>query len=265
MCIEIHFKGATDFQCAVSMVNTVWFLMGDSHAWPETSAWNPQVRLSTLWKPNKHISTHAKHVVNNPRVRPIMQTDWFERWDRLPMCSLLWGTAMHWRTPVHGTSCQTHDKQCEGHASAHPDACERRVRLPICGYSWGDSHAWTDNFAWNPNAWLPALLKLNEQMLTYAKHKISNPRGTQSVHIKIYIEGATDFQCAVSHGGQPCMGGHLCNFVFILLLLQINSPVSQWFPPSGKHPEQRILVITANCRLYSNISQILLLYKRGGI
>ena len=137
MCIEIHFKGATDFQCAVSMVNTVWFLMGDSHAWPETSAWNPQVRLSTLWKPNKHISTHAKHVVNNPRVRPIMQTDWFERWDRLPMCSLLWGTAMHWRTPVHGTSCQTHDKQCEGHASAHPDACERRVRLPICGYSWG--------------------------------------------------------------------------------------------------------------------------------
>ena len=162
-------------------------------------------------------------------------------------------------------SCQTHDKQCEGHASANPDACERRVRLPICGYSWGDSHAWTDNFAWNPHAWLSALLKLNKQMLTYAKHKISNPWSTQSVHKEIYIEGATDFHCAVSHGGQPCMGGHLCNFVFTLFLLQTNIPASQWFPPSGKHPEQRILVTTANCRLYSNISQILLLYKRGGI
>ena len=36
-------------------------------------------------------------------------------------------------------------------------------------------------------------------MLTYAKHKISNPWGTQSLHIEIYIEGATDFQRAFSH------------------------------------------------------------------
>ena len=26
----------------------------------------------------------------------------------------------------------------------------------------------------------------------------------------MHLEGATDFQCVVSCGGQPCMGGHLC-------------------------------------------------------
>ena len=56
---------------------------------------SPDVRLSALWEPNKHMSIDAKHVVNNLRGTPIMQTGWFERWDRLPMCSFLRETAMH--------------------------------------------------------------------------------------------------------------------------------------------------------------------------
>ena len=105
----------------------------------------------------QQISIDPTNVVNNPRGTSSMQTDLFERWDRIPMCSFLWWTVMHGRTNVHGTpmchcpppppppfetqrtggnSCYTHDKQRKRHAPTHPDACERRVRLPMCGYSW---------------------------------------------------------------------------------------------------------------------------------
>ena len=48
---------------------------------------------------------------------------------------------------------------------------------------------------------------------------------------------------------------------------EFNRPVSQYFSPSGTQSEHRKIssrVITTNCRLYSNISQILLLYKTWG-
>ena len=46
----------------------------------------------------------------------------------------------------------------------------------------------------------------------------------------------------------------------------LNSPVSQWFSPSGEQLEERILAhnIKNVCLLYSNISQKLLIYKSGG-
>ena len=51
------------------------------------------------------------------------------------------------------------------------------------------------------------------------------------------------------------------------VFFQMNNPVSQRFSSSGEQPELRILAhklyqpTVAACRLYSNISQILLLYK----
>ena len=127
--------------------------MGDSHAWAGIYAWNPHVQLSALLKSNKQAVAYAQHMVNNPRGLLPTQLDAIERRDRLPICCFAWGTAMHGRTPMHGTpmyscppfetqwtggnSCLTHDKKREGHAPTHPDACERRVRLPMCGYSWG--------------------------------------------------------------------------------------------------------------------------------
>ena len=70
---------------------------------------------------------------------------------------------------------------------------------------------------------------------------------------------------------QPYPGGHWVTYSY-------RSPVVSWqglivlyhnsFSPSGEQPKQRLLISlevrTTNCRLYSNISQILLLCKTWG-
>ena len=156
--------------------------MGDSHAWPDTCAWKPrctavhtmgtqQTDVNWCLTCGKQPEGHANYA------------DWFEKWHRLPMCSLLWGTAMHGRTSVHDPPCVTASppfrnqmkrrqlklntlKTTERHALTDPDACERRIRLPMCGYSWGTAmhgrRTKHDNNRWNPHAWLSALLKLNQ-------------------------------------------------------------------------------------------------------
>ena len=132
--------------------------MGDIHAWPETCAWSPLVRLSAILKPNKQMSTDAKHMVEKPRGTPSMQTDLFERWDRIPMCSFLWGTAMHGRTPVQlsplsksNEQAATHTKQMINNAKGMPLPVKMHVKGgPDFPYLWllmGDSQAWTDKNA----------------------------------------------------------------------------------------------------------------------
>ena len=54
-------------------------------------------------KLNKYISTNATNKVSNPWGTQSVHRDPFGRCNRVPMCSFLWGTAMHGRTPVHGT------------------------------------------------------------------------------------------------------------------------------------------------------------------
>ena len=77
--------------------------MGDSYAWPDNFAWKPHAWLSPLLKLNRYVLTYATHKVSNPWGTQSVHRDPFGWCNRLPMCSFLWGTAMHGRTPVHGT------------------------------------------------------------------------------------------------------------------------------------------------------------------
>ena len=56
-----------------------------------------------LLKLNRWVLTYATHKVSNPWGTQSVHRDPFGRCNRLPMCSFLWGTVMHGRTPVHGT------------------------------------------------------------------------------------------------------------------------------------------------------------------
>ena len=64
-----------------------------------------------------------------------------------------------------------------GMLPTHLHAFERQDKLPICGFSWGDSHAWADMYTWNPHVQLSALLKRNKQVVAYTKGMANNPRG----------------------------------------------------------------------------------------
>ena len=56
------------------------------------------------WNPTNSCKLKLNMWQTTHRVRQFfMQIYWRERWDTLPMCSFLWGTAMHGRTPVSGT------------------------------------------------------------------------------------------------------------------------------------------------------------------
>ena len=128
--------------------------MGDSYAWPDNFVWNPHAWLSPLLKLNRYVLTYATHKVSNPRGTQSVHKDPFGWCNRLPMCSFLWGTAMHGRTPVHGTPyvslfpLSKHKEQVETHAKhmvnnprgmlpTHLHAFERRDKLGMCGFSWG--------------------------------------------------------------------------------------------------------------------------------
>ena len=89
---QIHLEGATDFQCVVSY--------GGQPCMGGHLCMEPPCTAVSAIVTNKQMSTDAKHTVNDPRGTPSMQTDLFERWDRLPMCSFWWRTVMHGRTPV---------------------------------------------------------------------------------------------------------------------------------------------------------------------
>ena len=88
----MHLKGRTHFQCVV--------YHGESHAIRNGRhlCMEPHVRPSALLKPN-----YIKHMLNIPKGTPSIHPDAFERWGRLPICSFLGGTAMHWRPSVHET------------------------------------------------------------------------------------------------------------------------------------------------------------------
>ena len=64
-------------------------------------------------------------------------------------------------------------------------------------------------YTWKPHVQLSALLKRNKRAVAYVKHMVNNARGT-FLPTHMLLKGGTDFQFVVSHGGQPCMGGHLC-------------------------------------------------------
>ena len=124
------------------------------------------------WNPTNSCKLKLNMWQTTHRVRQFfMQIYWRERWDTLPMCSFLWGTAMHGRTPVSGT--------------------------PMCRCP-------------PPPPPPPPLSKHKEQVETHAKHMVNNPgRGACSLPIFMHLKGGTNFQCVISHGGQPCMGRHV--------------------------------------------------------
>ena len=55
----------------------------------------------------------------------------------------------------------------------------------------GDIHAWADTFAWSPHESLETQQTIG--------HLYRGGGG-----------GGADFRCVVSHGGQPCVGRHMC-------------------------------------------------------
>ena len=141
-----RFKCGTDFQYVVSH--------GGQPCLARHLCMEPPCTAVRTIETLQQMSTDPTNVVNNPRGTPSMQTDLFERWDRIPMCSFLWWTAMHGRTNVHGTPmCRCpllskHKEQVETHAKhmvnnsrgmlcTHLHAFEMRDKLPICGFSWG--------------------------------------------------------------------------------------------------------------------------------
>ena len=77
------------------------FILGDSHARADIYAWNPHVQLPALL--NKQAVTYTEPMVDNPRGMLPTHLDAFERRDRLPLCSFVWGTAMHGQKHVHET------------------------------------------------------------------------------------------------------------------------------------------------------------------
>ena len=60
-----------------------------------------------------------------------------------------------------------------------------------------------------PHVSLSPLSKYKGQVETHAKNIVNNPRGMLHTHLHA-LEGGTNFQCVVSHGGQPYMGRHVC-------------------------------------------------------
>ena len=136
----MHLKGRTHFQCVV--------YHGESHAIRNGRhlCMEPHVRPSALLKPN-----YIKHMLNIPKGTPSIHPDAFERWGRLPICSFLGGTAMHWRPSVHetlvcglSTLLNPHKNEAihvkhrvnnsRGMPAIHPDACEIRERILMCSY-----------------------------------------------------------------------------------------------------------------------------------
>ena len=71
--IQMHAKGGSDFQCVV------------------THGWQPCMRGHLCMEPNKQILTYAKHEIGNPWGTQSVHRDPFQRHNRLPMCSFLWG------------------------------------------------------------------------------------------------------------------------------------------------------------------------------
>ena len=68
---EGHTIYANTFIWKVGQNPNVKFLVGDSHAWADTSAWNPHVKLSPLSKSNEQAATHTKQMINNAKGMPL--------------------------------------------------------------------------------------------------------------------------------------------------------------------------------------------------
>ena len=64
---------------------------------------SPMHGCPPYWNAIDMMLTYATHKVSNPWGSQSAHRDPFGRCNRLPMCSFLWGTAVHGRTPVHGT------------------------------------------------------------------------------------------------------------------------------------------------------------------
>ena len=111
--------------------------------------------------PYRNSINRCKRMLNIRQATQSVQRYPFQRRNRLPMCSFLWGTAMHERTlyalnPHVQLSAQLkRTKQFVAYAEhmvnnprgmlpTHLDAFERRDRLPMCGFWWGTAmHGWT--------------------------------------------------------------------------------------------------------------------------
>ena len=126
--------------------------MGDSHTWPDNFAWKPHAWLSPLLKLNRQMIAYAEHKASKHWGTQAVHRHLFGRCNILPMCSFLWETTIHGRTPVHRTpKCRCPSppfrntmnrrkhmvNNPRGMLPTHLHAYERRDKLPMCGLSWG--------------------------------------------------------------------------------------------------------------------------------
>ena len=149
-------------------------------------------------------------MVNNPRAMPAINPGAFEMRERLPIIVFSWGDHHAWpgtcacnfhvqmsaslKPNEKVETYEAHGQQTEGHASPiQTDAFQRWGRLPTCSFSWETfMHGRTPLHGAPMNLWKPS-----KQLDTY----IGGGGGGG---------GGADFRCVVSHGGQPCVGRHMC-------------------------------------------------------
>ena len=91
----MHLKGGTHFQFVVSH--------DGQPCMAGQLCMEPPCMADPLLKLNSIMLTYATHKASNTWGTQSVHRDPFVRCNRLPVFSFLWGTAMHGRTPVHGT------------------------------------------------------------------------------------------------------------------------------------------------------------------